>query len=399
MAERDKGGHADAAISQREELFRLLVQGVKDYAIMMLDPQGRILSWNEGAERLQGYRSEEIIGKNYAILFGPEDRKSGRPEAQLQTARERGQTEEEGLRVRKDGSRFWVNAIITALRNEHGILYGFAKVTRDITERRDREAAVRTARDELEARVRERTVELMRVNQELQAEVVERKAAEAQLHSLAARLQNVQEAERARLAREIHDALGQMCTALKMDVAFLLQRLPKQESRLREKAESALNLVGELIQALRRLSAELRPSTLDALGLTAAMEWQAQEFQIRTGVLCRLHVPDEELDLDAERSTALFRLFQEALTNVARHAQATRVQAELTVGGETLVLVVRDDGRGFDTSLAERRGSLGLLGMKERVLLLGGRFELDSSPGKGTAVTVRIPRQPGAPVA
>jgi PAS domain S-box-containing protein len=381
-----------------DEPFRLLVHGVKDYAILLLDPEGRILSWNEGAERLQGYRSEEVIGKNYSIFFTPEDRESGRPEARLQAARAYGQTEEEAWRVRKDGSRFWVNAVITALRDEHDTLYGFAKVTRDITERTDREAAVRADRDELELRVRERTGELMRVNQKLQSEVRDRQRAEEQLRALAARLQRAQEAERVRLAREIHDALGQLCTALKMDITSLAQKLPKEERRLRGKAESALKLVGDLIKALRRLSTELRPSTLDALGLTAAMEWQAQEFQSHTAIRCQVHLPHEDLNLDPERSTALFRLFQESLTNVARHAHASLVQAELRVQGDALVLSVHDNGRGFNTSQFDGRSSLGFLGMKERVLLLGGKFELDSAPGKGTTLTFQIPLHPIAQV-
>jgi PAS domain S-box-containing protein len=394
MADKDR----DESDTTGEERFRLLVHAVRDYAILMLDPEGRILSWNEGAQRMKGYRAEEIIGKSYSIFFTAEDRASGRPEARLQAARERGQTEEEGWRVRKDGSRFWVNAVITALRDEHGGLRGFAKVTRDITERHDREAAARAARDELEVRVRERTAELVSVNQKLQSEIRERQRAEEQLHALASRLQRAQEAERVRLAREIHDALGQLCTALKMDLTFLAQRLPKEERRLRGKADSALAMVGELIQALRRLSTELRPGTLDALGLTAAMEWQTQEFQKHTGIPCRLHLPEEELKLDPERSTALFRLYQEALTNVARHAHATQVETEMAVLGSTLVLVVRDDGRGFNVSAAEGRHSLGLLGMKERVLLLGGTFELDSAPGRGTTLTVHIPLHPLAQV-
>jgi signal transduction histidine kinase len=288
--------------------------------------------------------------------------------------------------------------VVTALRDEHGDLYGFAKVTRDITERRHREAAVRADRDELEVRVRERTGELVRVNQKLQAEVRDRQRAEEQLRALAARLQRAQEAERVRLAREIHDALGQLCTALKMDITSLAQKLPKEERRLRGKAESALKLVGDLIKALRRLSTELRPSTLDALGLTAAMEWQAQEFQSHTAIRCQVHLPDEDLNLDPERSTALFRLFQESLTNVARHAHASLVQADLRIQGDTLMLSVHDNGRGFNTSQSEGRGSLGLLGMKERVLLLGGKFELDSAPGRGTTLTFQIPLHPMAQV-
>lgn len=384
-------GAAQRAVRETEERFRLLVQGVKDCAILMLDPEGKVLSWNEGAERLQGYRSEEIIGKNYSTFFTLEDQVKGIPEARLRRAREEGHAEDEGWRVRKDGSRFWVSAMITALRDKQNEVYAFAKITRDITEDKDREAAIRAAREQLEARVRERTAELARANRKLQSEVRDRQRAEDRLHALAGRLQKAQEAERARLAREIHDALGQLCTALKMDTAFLVQKLRKEESRLRAKAESALSLVDDLIRSLRRLSTELRPSTLDALGLAAAMEWQAREFESHSGIPCKLHLPEKELALDPERSTAIFRIFQEGLTNVARHARATSVQTDLVFREGVLTLVIHDNGKGFDTSRVERRETMGLLGMKERTHILGGDLKLVSVPGKGTTVTVQIP--------
>jgi PAS domain S-box-containing protein len=385
---------AERRIRQNEQRFRLLVRGVKDYAIFMLDPNGEVLSWNEGAERLKGYTSEEIIGKNYSTFFTAGDKRNGKPEAQLREAAEEGQAEHEGWRVRKDGSTFWANAVITALRDEEGSLYGFAKITRDMTERKEREESVRSAKEQLEVRVQERTAELVQVNEKLHSEVSERKRTEDQLRALAARLQTAREDERTHVAREIHDEFGQMCTALKMDISWIAQRLPKDQGRLKDKTDSALKLVGELIQSLRRLSTELRPNTLDALGLVAAIEWQAQEFQAHTGVQCELLLPEKELNLNKERSTALFRIFQETLTNVARHADATVVQTNLVVGETEVVLHIHDNGKGFDLSAADRSASLGLLGMRERAQLLGGDFKIDTSPGSGTTVIVRIPLQP-----
>jgi PAS domain S-box-containing protein len=382
---------SEQAVRRSELSFHLLVQGVKDYAIFMLDVEGNILSWNEGAERLKGYQSEEIIGKNYAIFFTPEDHKGGKPEAQLRNAAKAGQTEEERWFVRKDGSWFWANTLITALHDEQGHLYGFAQITRDMTERREREESIRMVNEHLEGRIEARTAELVNVNEALQSEVRERKNAEEQLRALAARLERVREDERTRLAREIHDALGQMCTALKMDIAWIAKRLPKEQRRLGEKTDAALRLVGDLIKSLRRLSTELRPSTLDALGLVAAIEWQAQEFQIHTGIRCQLYLPDKDLALDKERSTAIFRIFQETLTNVARHAEATKIETSLVVGDTKIALITHDNGKGFDVSAAERQGSLGLLGIKERAHLLGGDFKVASAPGKGTTVIVHIP--------
>ena len=385
---------AQRAVRRSEETFQLLIHSVKDYAIIMLDPEGNILSWNEGAERLKGYRADEIIGKNYDIFFRPEDRQKGEAEAQLQRAAKEGQSEDEGWRVRKDGWTFWANTVITALRDEHGRIYGFAKITRDITERKEREESIRVLNEHLEGRIEARTAELVHLNEALQSEVKERKSAEEQLRALAARQERVREDERTRLAREIHDALGQMCTALKMDIAWIAKRLPKEQRKLADKAEAALQLVGELIKSLRRLSTELRPSTLDTLGLVASIEWQAQQFEAHTGIRCQLNLPDKDLELDKERATAIFRIFQETLTNVARHAVATTVQASLVAGDSRITLVTHDNGSGFDLSRVEREGSLGLLGMKERAHLLGGELRVVSSPGKGTTVTVHLPFLP-----
>ena len=382
---------AEQAVKQSEESFQLLIHSVKDYAIIMTDPVGKILSWNEGAERLKGYKSEEIIGKNYSIFFTVEDRNSKKPEMQLRKASEAGQSEDEGWLVRKDGWAFWANTVITALRDEQGRLYAFAKITRDMTERREREESIRMLNEHLEGRIEARTAELVQLNEALQSEVRERKNAEEQLRALAARQERVREDERTRLAREIHDALGQMCTALKMDIAWIAKRLPRDEKRLVEKSDAALKLVGDLIKSLRRLSAELRPSTLDALGLVASIEWQAQQFEMHTGIRCQLFLPEKDLVLDKERSTAIFRIFQETLTNVARHAGATTIQASLVVGDSKIALITHDNGAGFDIAAAERQGSLGLLGMKERAHLLGGDFKISSSPGKGTTVVVHIP--------
>ena len=382
---------AERAVRRSEETFQLLIHSVKDYAIIMLDPEGNILSWNEGAERLKGYRADEIIGKNYEIFFTPEDREKRKGEAQLQQAAKEGQSEDEGWLVRKDGWTFWANTVITPLHDEHERIYGFAKITRDITERKEREESIRVLNEHLEGRIEARTAELVQLNEALQSEVRERKNAEEQIRALAARQERVREDERTRLAREIHDALGQMCTALKMDIAWIAKRLPKEQRKLADKTEAALELVGDLIKSLRRLSTELRPSTLDTLGLVASIEWQAQQFEAHTGIRCQLNLPDKDLELDKERATAIFRIFQETLTNVARHAVATTVQATLAVSDSQITLVTHDNGSGFDVSSAERKGSFGLLGMKERAHLLGGELKVTTSPGKGTTVTVRVP--------
>lgn len=371
--------------------FQLLVQEIKDYGICMLDPEGRILIWNEGAERLMGYTSAEIIGRMHSILFTMMDRKEGKPETLLRRAREYGRAQDEDMRIRKDGTNVWIHALTSALRDEHGRFRGFAQIMRDATGDKDRETALRAARNELENRVRERTAELVHLNRKLLSEVQERQRAEDQLRALAARLHKSQEAERIHLAKEIHDALGQLCTALKMDLDFISRKVPRNSRRVREKSQSAIELVDDLIRSLRRLSAELHPSILHALGLSAAMEWHGEQFQRRTGIKCRLQIPEKVEGLDIERSTAVFRIFQEALTNIARHSRATQLETTLAIHKGSLSLLIRDNGVGFNIVTAGRGDSLGLLGMKERARLLGGELTVVSSPGNGTTITLRVP--------
>jgi len=394
---------AEQALRETDERFRLLIEGVKEYAIFRLDPLGHVVSWNAGAERLKGYRAEEIIGKHFSLFYPREDLIRGTPEQNLEEAAQRGQSVHEGWRLRKDGSLFWGNVVITALRDPKGNLLGFAKLTRDVTERREREETLTKAKELLELRVEQRAAVLTRVNEELRVEIAERERAEEQfkasldqLRALAARLQSVREEERTSIAREIHDELGQACTAIKMDLALIGRKTTKRQTRLRAKADSASRLVDDMIVTLRRIASELRPRTLDDLGLTAALESQAQEFEARTGIHCRVALPEEPLTLDDERSTAIFRIFQESLTNVARHAHATRVEARLERAVNDLFFQVRDNGKGFDAEEVKARKSLGLVGMQERALLLDGELKVEGVPGAGTTLTLRIPLPPPA---
>lgn len=392
---------AEQALRESEERFRLLVQNVREYAIFNLDPNGNVVTWNDGAERLKGYRAQEILGKHFSAFYPPEDVLSGKPERILARAAERGEVEDEGWRIRKDGSRFWANVVVTALRSSQGTLQGFAKVTRDMTERHGKEEALSKAKELLELRVEQRTTVLARVNEELRTEIAERVKAEEQLRAslnqlraLAARLQSVREEERTSIAREIHDELGQACTAIKMDLALIGHKATTRQTRLRAKVDSAIQLVDGMIVTLRRIASELRPRTLDDLGLNAALEGQAEEFEKRTRIRCRVTLPKEALVLDAECSTAIFRIFQESLTNVARHSEATRVEARLEIAANQLVLQIRDNGKGFDHEEVKARKSLGLVGMQERALLLNGELQVESTPGTGTTMTLRVPLPP-----
>ena len=217
-------------------------------------------------------------------------------------------------------------------------------------------------------------------------------AARQQLRDLTSYLQTAREEERTRISREIHDEFGQALTALKMDLSWLAKRLPADEPGLAEKAIVMSGLIDDTIQAVRHVATELRPGMLDDLGLTAAIEWQTQEFAERTEMACKLYVSHEEISLDRDLATAVFRILQETLTNVARHAEATEVRVELEIGPDELTLVVRDNGRGITESQVSAPGSLGLIGMRERARSWDGAVVFEGVPGQGTTVTVRMPR-------
>jgi len=392
---------AERTLRESEERFRLLVEGVQEYAIFQLDPVGNVGSWNAGAQRLKGYDSTEIIGHHFSIFYPQEDQMKNKPRDILARAARQGRTEDEGWRVRKDGSRFWANVVVTALRDANGSLLGFAKLTRDTTENRERAEAQTKAKELLELRVEQRTAVLTRLNNEMRTEIADRQHAEEelrksrdQLRALAARLQSVREEERTYIAREIHDELGQACTAIKMDLALIGRKLTKQQTALRTKVDSSIQLVDGTIATLRRIASELRPRTLDDLGLPSALEAHAQEFEGRTGIHCSVILPPEPLTLDTDRSTAIFRIFQESLTNVARHAHATRVEARLRRDNDRIIFQVFDNGTGFDPDVAKARKSLGLIGMQERALLLNGDFKTEGAPGSGTTMTLTIPLPP-----
>lgn len=244
-------------------------------------------------------------------------------------------------------------------------------------------------------------IELNAKNSALSREVAERmlteerlRESEENLRALATRLQSVREEEQIRIAREIHDGLGQALTGLKMDLTWLAGRLPAEQAPLVEKISSMFQLIDDTIHSVRKIATGLRPEVLDHAGLAAAIGWQAKDFQLRTGIRCKVEVPPDNDGLDPGRSTALFRIFQEVLTNVARHANATRVDVTMQREAGTLTLEVRDNGKGIAAAALRNPKSLGLLGMRERVLPYDGRIEINGARGKGTQVTVSIPLGP-----
>jgi PAS domain S-box-containing protein len=336
---------ASASDVPLEDRYFLLIEAVQDYAIFMLDPAGNVSSWNPGAQRIKGYSHDEIIGRHFSAFYTDEDIAAGKPARELAIAAAEGRVEDEGWRVRRDGSRFWANVTISAVRDASGTLLGFAKVTRDMTDRL-------------------RLTELQHARE------------------LSAHVQSALENERASIARELHDDLGQQLAALKMQLSTL--DAGAQIAAMQTQIDT-------IIGSVRRIAAGLRPPVLDDLGLFAAIDWLVCDVRRRYDLTIQLHIEGEEDGIDTSASTSVFRLVQEALTNVVRHAQASEVHIAIACTRSRCTLTIEDDGCGADVTRGRAAGTFGLLGMGERVRQLGGVIEFRSAPGEGFRILVEIP--------
>lgn len=383
---------------ESEERFHLMTSSVVDYAIVMLDPEGRVRSWNAGAERILGYSAEEVAADHHFSRFYAEaDLREQQPVEDMRAATLRGHCAREGWRVRRDGSVFWASSVLSAFRNPDGTLRGFCLVLRDLTERQRSTEALRAEMAErariareleqlnrsLEGVVGERTRELQQANGELSE-------AKQRLQELSARLIHAQEQERRHVARELHDDTGQALTAIRMNLMEVL-RGGDAGARMQD----SVAIVDRAIAHIRGMALRLRPTMLDDLGLVDALEWALDEQARASGWRTGFDAGDCCPVLPPEVETACFRIVQESLTNAARHAQASHVKVRLRVLGERLELRIEDDGVGFDPqryrSPQERTKHFGLVSMTERAHLVGGTLDVDAAPGRGTCIRVLVP--------
>jgi signal transduction histidine kinase len=229
------------------------------------------------------------------------------------------------------------------------------------------------------------------------------KATSEQLRALSASLSSAREEEGTRIAREIHDELGSALTSLKWDLESIDKLCSEAAgqtdfSTVRKKIEAMIELIDATIKAVKRISSELRPSLLDDLGLAAAIEWQCKQFVAHTEIVCQVESVAGHIELSREQATAIFRIFQEAMTNILRHAQASSVEITMEEDDDEFVLRIRDNGRGITEEEVTGSRTLGLIGMRERVHLVGGKIEFTRAPVKGTVVTVRVPIRNGHPI-
>ncbi|MBU0711315.1 PAS domain-containing sensor histidine kinase [bacterium] len=346
---------------KNEKKFRDLVD-LLPQTVYEMDLQGNFKFTNKYGIQSFGYTQEDIKkGVNFLQLFVSAERK--RVRTNIQSILEGGSTiGNEYTSLRKDGttfqSLFYTNPI---MQNDEAI--GLRGVVIDITDRKKAESDLKESRD--------------------------------QLRSLASHLQTVREEERLIMAREIHDELGQALTALKMDLIWMQKRITPEQKEQLNKVHTMSQLVDSTIQTVRRISTELRPGLIDDLGLQAAMEWYCGEFQNRTGIKCNLDLDEEEHPFEQDRVIAVFRIFQEALTNVARHADAKNVFVSLHFNSETLSMEIKDNGMGITEEQIFSQKSLGLVGLRERVNPWGGTVIISGIKNMGTTVKVILPIQDG----
>ncbi len=341
-------------------------------AIISRRPDGTIVTWNQAASRIFGYTAEETIGRNISMLHPQnvplehislaERAMRGEPVVDFQTRRRR-----------KDGMEIDVEVTISPIRRFDGTVVGTSAIFSDITARKRMEAEMQALLGE------QRRAEL------------EARESRDQLRELSSALQTIREEEKTRIARELHDELGQSLTALKMDASAIAGELDRAQDAVLNRVNGMKQMIDSTVAAVRRIAADLRPVMLDNLGLVPTLEWLTRDFANRTGIHVDLEIPDENLGVGGDAATAIFRIVQEALTNVARHAGATEVVIEVLNSDGTIVVRVRDNGKGISGRDAHKARSFGLLGMRERAYVLGGDAKVSSAPGGGTLVEAEIP--------
>jgi PAS domain S-box-containing protein len=327
-------------------------------SVFVIDMEGAVLFWSRGAEAMLGYTKAQAAGKIAHEMLCTE---FPLPFSEIRDELMRvGHWEGDLIKTARGGRRVVVSGRWALQWGKRDQAPRVLVINSDITERKRGEESLVLQRE--------------------------------QLRALAERLQWVREEDRKKVARDLHDQIGQILTAIKMDLSWISRRLPESEGEVLGRLKESIQLINDGVKAVRTICSGLRPGVLDDLGLAAAIEWQASEFVSRNGIQCLVSVPPVDLHLDGDRATATFRIFQECLTNVIRHAQAKTVRVALCEENENIVLMVEDDGIGFsESNLLNSFGSLGLLGMKERAQFCGGDVQITSSPGKGTTVIVRVP--------
>jgi PAS domain S-box-containing protein len=351
----------DVAARRQEQIITAeqasLIELTQDSALV-IDMHGKILFWSRGAEAMLGYTKAQAVGNiSHELLHTEFPQPLEEIRAELMRV---GHWEGDLVKTAQDGRRIVVSGRWALQWGKRDQAPRILEINSDITERKHGEESLVLQRE--------------------------------QLRALAERLQRVREEDRKQVARDLHDQIGQILTAIKLDMTWMTRHLPESEADVLARLKESIQLINDGVKAVRAICSGLRPGVLDDLGLAVAIEWQANDFAARNGIACLVSVPPVDLHLNGDRATATFRIFQECLTNITRHAQAKMVRIALYQQEESILLIVEDDGIGFyESGFSNTFSSLGLLGMKERAQFCGGDMQISSSPGNGTTVTVRVP--------
>ncbi|SNS72900.1 PAS domain S-box-containing protein [Noviherbaspirillum humi] len=385
----------------KEMRIRSVVDNVGE-GIITFGHDGRIESFNHAAASIFGYASAEAIGMPIDRLLPEHARRLSRIEIRRHVRNGQGKVigrrNVEMFGLRRDGAAFAMELTVTASQNDGAAL--LVAIVRDITERLRTREALRQANVDLEQRVEQRTAELKAANQLLTQEIVQRgqveqtlRESEEQLRGIAAYQSRLKEEERKRIAREIHDELGGLLTGIKSYLSYAIDAIENGGAVGGEHLQQTANLADSAIDTVRRVITDLRPSVLDHLGLWPALEWHVDQVRKRSGLACSMDIDAlaEATSLDAERSTAVFRIIQESLTNVVRHAQASAVTIRAVREEDSVLIELEDNGRGVEPGSYLNSRSWGIVGMHERARYLGGELSIAGVAGQGTVVTLRMP--------
>jgi PAS domain S-box-containing protein len=384
---------ADAdALFRAMVMYRTVADFTYDWEVW-LGPDGRARYVSPSCARITGRSPDEVLADPdfFATVVHPRDYPAWR--AGLDQAREEGAPSMDFRILRPDGAVVWVAQETTRVSGPDGEPMGLRLSLRDVTDRVAAQKALREANERLEERVAARTAELVQANADLRREITRGETARKSLEqsrqrirNLSAHLRDSVEQERRRISREIHDELGQTLTALSMGLSRLEKRLPPDDTAPRKHIADIAALAESALSTVRRIARELRPAILDDLGLCEAVSAHARAFAASAGIAVTVDAPEITPVLDPERATALFRVLQEALTNVARHAGASRVRVQLSATKREMRLVVADDGRGAPHKALDDPTAYGILGMRERMRFFGG--DVDVRPAKNSGITV-----------
>ncbi len=367
-----------AELEDSRDLLRQIIASMSE-ALFLLDRTGRIVQVNPAALKMIGGEEANCLGHPFAEVCTAPDAPTSAWNL-LRLSRRGVVSRLDTELCTRAGARTPVSLSASVVRDRHGRIDGVLIVARDITERKRAEAELRRHRDHLAELVTERTREVQ--------------AAHDRIQQLVQQVITAQEEERRRVARELHDEAGQALIGIKLNLQVLARKIPPELSELRAEADRLRQQVNDAAERLHALSGGLRPPTLDELGLEPALRRLASDFEQNTSLLVHLEAAELIARLPQPVEIVCYRIAQEALTNVARHADANQAWIALIQQESQLSLSIKDDGRGFDpASLHTRRDGLGLLGMRERAAMLGGQLEIVSAPGQGTRLTITVPLQ------